>query len=137
MIFGISLITVLLASVGAFAVGGLWYGPIFGAKWKSLMGFSDEVMQNMHMTPLRAMSLSFFATVVWVFMLANLLQALSVATLADALAVSFWVWFGFVATILLNSVFYENRSWTLYLLNASHYLVAFLVAGYLIVLLPF
>jgi len=39
------------------------------------------------------------------------------------------VWLGFVATILINPVLFEGKSWTLYLINSGYQLVCLLVAG--------
>lgn len=129
MPFEIDFLAVLGATLAAFVVGALWYGPLFGKQWKMLMGFSDESMKSMKMTFAKAMSGGFVATLVLVFVLANFLNTLPVLTVGTALTLGFWVWIGFVATIMTNMVWYENRPWKLYLINASHYLVAILVAS--------
>jgi hypothetical protein len=33
---------VIVAALSAFALGGLWYGPLFGSRWQVLVGLSDE-----------------------------------------------------------------------------------------------
>ena len=125
----INYIAVLVASVAAFAVGALWYGPLFGKNWRELMGFSAEATQSMKMTPVKAMAGGFISTLILTYVLAHFVTLIGVITVADALTLGFWIWLGFVATIMLNSVWYENRPLQLYLINASHYLVAILVAA--------
>ncbi len=129
MILNIDFLAVLGASVAAFAVGALWYGPVFGAKWKMLMGYTDERMKAMKMTPLQAMSGGFVATVVMVFVLAAFLPVPPALTVGVALTRAFLIWLGFIATIQLNSVWYEERPVSLYVLNTAHSLVALLVAA--------
>ncbi len=129
MSFEVNFVAVFVATVAAFMVGALWYGPLFGKSWKVLMGFSDETMKNMNMTLAKALSGGFVATLVLVFVLANFMHALRVLTVGEALALAFWIWIGFVATIMSNSMWYENRPLKLYVINASHYFVALMVAA--------
>ena len=35
-------LAILVATVAAFALGGVWYGPVFGKAWQRLVGISDE-----------------------------------------------------------------------------------------------
>ena len=45
----INWLAVLAASVVGFAVGFLWYGPLFGKAWLKSVGLSEEDTQNGHM----------------------------------------------------------------------------------------
>lgn len=136
MSFEVNLVAVLAASLAAFAVGALWYGPLFGKQWKVLMGFTDESMKAMKMTMTQALSGGFVATLVLVYVLAHFLNFVPDKTISGALTLAFWVWLGFVATVMSNSVWYENKSWALYAVNASHYLVAILVAAFILAWWP-
>jgi hypothetical protein len=127
---------VLAASAAAFAVGALWYGPIFGRRWRLLMEFSEGHMgagesaatgQGMPMGA--AMTGGFIATLVLVLALSFFMDALSVMSVNAALTVALVVSLGFIATTMANSVFYERRSWSLYVINAGHYVVAIIVAS--------
>lgn len=122
-------LAILVATIGAFAVGALWYGPLFGKQWKVLMGFSDEAMSTMKMSAVQAMSSGFVATLVLVYVLANFMAVFGPLNITAAVMFAFWIWLGFIATTMINSVFYENRPWKLYFINATHYLVALLVAA--------
>ncbi len=137
MSFEVNFVAVFVATVAAFMVGALWYGPLFGKQWKVLMGFSDETMKSMSMTMTKAMSGGFVATLILVFVLANFMRALQVFTLDMAFALAFWIWLGFVATIMSNSMWYENRPMKLYIINASHYFVALMVAAAVLAWWPF
>src|SRR3989344_5373124 len=98
----VDFIAVFAATVVAFVIGALWYGPIFGREWRRLMGFSDDAMRQMKMTPTKAMSGGFVMTLLMVFVLANLMAMASVVTVGEALTFAFWIWVGFVATIMSN-----------------------------------
>jgi hypothetical protein len=131
----VSYVSVLLAAVGAYAVGALWYSVLFGKKWQALMGFTPESMRAMKMTPALAMSLGFVSTLVMTYMLAHFSAAWGVADLRGALTLGALVWLGFQATILIQSYLYEGRSLALFVLNGAHQLIATLVAAVLLQLI--
>ncbi len=125
----VDFIAVFVASVAAFMVGWLWYSVLFGKQWRELMGFTDEVMKSMQMTHAKAMGGGFLTTLIMVFVLANLMAMTNIEAVGAALTFAFWIWLGFVATIMSNSIWYENKPVKLYLINASHYFVALFVAA--------
>lgn len=132
---GIDYVSVLAATIGAYAVGALWYSVLFGKKWKELMGFTPESMKAMKMTPAMAMSLGFVSTLVMVYVLAHFSAVWGVSDIAGALTLGFWVWLGFQATILIQSYLYEGRSFALFALNAAHSLVSTEVACLILALI--
>lgn len=125
----INYLAVLVAAIASFAVGALWYSVLFAKKWKSLMGFNDEVMKNMKMTPTKSLIFGFIATLIMVYVLAHFAVAFAVSDIASAATLGFWVWVGFQAPIMANAIFYENRPVMLYLINVSYQLAATVVAA--------
>ena len=69
------------------------------------------------------------------FVLSHLLSFLNASTLNQALQTAFWVWVGFIATVMLGSVLWENKPWKLYAINAFHYLVTLLAMGAILTVL--
>lgn len=45
----INWIGIIAATVSAFVLGGIWYGPLFGKKWQALVGLSDEQVKSANM----------------------------------------------------------------------------------------
>jgi hypothetical protein len=41
----------------------------------------------------------------------------------------FWVWLGYIASYVLTSVAFENRSWKYYFINTGYWLVGALMMG--------
>ncbi len=39
---GLNWWAILVATVVAFGIGGLWYGPLFGQAWLKAMGKTEE-----------------------------------------------------------------------------------------------
>lgn len=40
-----NLLTIVLAAAAFFAIGALWYGPLFGKPWRALNGVTDEMVK--------------------------------------------------------------------------------------------
>lgn len=125
----VSYVGVLLATIGAYAVGALWYSVLFGNRWKALMGFTPESMKAMKMTPALSMALGFVSTLIMVYVLAYFAVAWGVADVKGSLMCGFLVWIGFQATIQIHSYLYEGRPLALFILNGGQQLVATLVAS--------
>ncbi|OEK02415.1 hypothetical protein BFP97_13180 [Roseivirga sp. 4D4] len=45
----INWLAVIVAAVAFFALGAVWYGPIFGKTWQKGVGLSDDDMKNANM----------------------------------------------------------------------------------------
>lgn len=56
-------------------------------------------------------------------------------TMADGLMGAFFTWLGFFVPVLWAGVAWENKSWSLFFVNALYYLVVLLIAGVLLVAL--
>ena len=124
-------LAVLVAAIAAYAVGALWYGPLFGKSWRALMNMAPGPMGGRY-SMTQAMAMGFVATLVLCFVLAIFEGALGVSTALGGAVLGAWLWLGFVATTLASSVFYESRPWKLYFINVAHYFVAIIVAGVII-----
>ena len=108
---------VIAAALANMVIGFLWYGPVFGKYWKGLMGFTDESMKAMKMTPLMAMVGGFITALIMAYVLAHFIILGGAGNIATGAQIGFWIWLGFVSTVLLGSVLWENKSWNLYKYN--------------------
>ena len=76
---------------------------------------------------------NFITLLVTAWVLANVVQfagiALHKSGAAHGLMTGFYIWLGFFATSLLNSVFWEKKSLKLYAINAGHFLAVLLLMG--------
>ena len=124
---------VFAAAVSNMIIGFLWYGPVFGKPWKKIMGFTDEVMKAMKMTPLRAVALGFIATLIMACVFAHMLiyigAYLEMSGIMLGLKGAFYLWLGFAAPITAGVVLWEGKPWKLWILNGGYYLVALSVMG--------
>lgn len=136
----INYLAVVAAAAANMVIGMLWYGPLSGKQWKSLMGFTDESMKSMTMTPAKAMVGGAIAALVMAFVLAHALvfaaAYLKTGGVKAGLEVGFWNWLGFAVPLTLGAVLWEGRSWRLWFLNAGYWLVALLAMGIILALWP-
>ena len=128
---------VIASAVVMMILGGLWYGPIFGKQWASLMGWSDEHMKaqiakgmakNYTIMALGALVMSFVLAHAVIFASAYL----HVTGVSAGLQAGFWNWLGFVVPVSLGSVLWDGKPWKLWLINAGYWLVGLLLIGVLL-----
>ncbi len=112
------------AAVASMAIGMLWYGPLFGKKWMSLMGLKSMKMGS-SMSPLYG----FIGALVMSYVLANIVGFSGAKTLADGAITGFWVWLGFIAVMGSHTVIWENKPKELYFLNMGYWILNLLVMG--------
>lgn len=126
------------AALANMVIGFLWYGPVFGNHWKKLMGLTDETMKSMPLTPIQAMLGGLVMSILMAIVLAHSVTFgsayLKIAGLSAGLQAGFWNWLGFALTITAGSFLWEGRPLKLWVLNATYYLVSFLVMGTILAL---
>ena len=121
----VNYLAVLVAAVAAHVLGFLWYGPLFGKKWKSLMKVTEK---DKHKGMAKTMVGSFLSTLVMAYVLAWFVGYVGLSPMAGAMTGAA-AWLGFLATSQMGMVFWENKPWSLYLLSTGHYLVSLVVMG--------
>ncbi|HVS03118.1 MAG TPA: DUF1761 domain-containing protein [Thermoanaerobaculia bacterium] len=115
----------LVAALGTFLLGGLWYGPLFGKAWQRQVGLSDEQMRSANMARTFGMSFVLAFVAAWVFgMFLGPDPAPSFAIGVGVLAGLCWVG----ASFAINDLF-EQRSFRLWAINAGYHTLAFTLYG--------
>lgn len=122
---------VIAASVSAFVLGGIWYGPLFGKKWMALVGLTEEeaAKGNMALIFGGAFVLSFIAAFVFAMFLGPE-PGVQFATSAGFAAGLFWV----AATFGINYLF-ARKPLALWLIDGGYATLMFTLFGLLIGLL--
>lgn len=126
---------VLVVGIVSMIIGFLWYGPVFGKKWMSMMGYTQE-----HINEAKAKGgmgksyiIAFIGALITAYVLAHIIAMAQMAGVSSGvsggLQGGFWAWLGFVATVGLGGVLWEGRKWNLYTFNMAYQLVNLLVAG--------
>lgn len=124
----ISWLAVVVATIGFFALGGLWYGPLFGTLWMRATGITEQQAQASNLP------LIFGATALLELLAATGLAAVigPDATVGSGLRIGASVGLLFVATALGVQALFERRRPVLWALNGGYNLVGFAAMGAII-----
>jgi hypothetical protein len=114
---------VVVAALANMVIGSLWYGPVFGATWRRLMGFNDMSMKSMKLTAPQAMFGGLLTALLSSYVLAHFVGYLGIVDISGAVQMAFWIWLGLVMTVQAGSVLWEGRSVKLFVLNTANSLV--------------
>ncbi len=134
----INFVAVLVAALVAFFIGFLWHGPLFGKQWMKMMAIPQsevDAMKAKGMGPMvPRMIAAFVQQAVIALVVSHLASVLGIVGAVPAILFALLLWFGFIATVLLNTVLWENRKMELYLFNIAYHLVSLVIVSLIVVL---
>lgn len=122
----INWLSVLVATVAAFAIGALWYSPVlFGNIWQKELGISSEEIEGANMPAIFGTSfvLNFIAALVLEMFLGQ------AATVAAGFAAGLLVGVAWVATAIGTNYLFARKSFKLFLIDAGYFVVFYPVMG--------
>jgi hypothetical protein len=127
----------LVSSLAYFFLGWAWHSPLLFMKaWVKEMGFpklSKKEREKRMKGMWKPMLGNFLALLVTAYVFTYVIQYsqafYKTSGPAGGLMSAFWLWLGFIATTLLNTVLWEGRSWKLFAINASYHLCGLLLMG--------
>jgi len=134
MEFVINYWAVLVAALVYMFVGMFWYGFGFGKMWIKMMGFTEESMKSMPLTPMQAMAGGLVTAFIMAFVLAKLTIIYGAIGVAGAWGLAFMIWLGFFFTETAGAWLWEGKSFKLFAFNAAHRLVALFLMALVLVL---
>lgn len=124
----VNYVSVLVAAVAGFAVGGLWYSPVLlGKEWLKEMKLSQEDIKKQGHSSLYMNA--FIQGLITALFLAIFFQALGVKNGVMGAYVGLFICIGFVATSLATNYFFEGKSTELVWINIGHHLATFMAMG--------
>jgi hypothetical protein len=122
----INYLAVAVSAVIFFGIGAAWYN-IFGKIWSKAIGMTEE--KSKAMNPAVTFGLTFLGYLIGVYVLAHFVFYTKSETFLLGAATGFWAWLGFVIPVLLSNKNFQGHPWSLFLIDAGYYLVAFPVCG--------
>jgi len=129
MIYGsINLLAVLVAAIFSMILGGLWYSPLlFGNMWMKLAKIKPNTDQMA-----KSYIAGFLASLITMYVLANVLNYAGVGSVTSGISVGFLVWIGFFVTTALGTILWEGKSPKLFAINIGYSFVNIIVASIII-----
>lgn len=130
-------IAILVATVAAVVVGGLWYAPfLFGKAWQRALGKTDADLKAMQSKAVPGYVLAIVGAIVTGWVLAVTLAWSGATTAMDAVIVAFLAWIGYIVAFQATGSIFEGRSWTLFGINMANALVTLVAMALIIGLWP-
>jgi uncharacterized protein YneF (UPF0154 family) len=129
----INYLAVLVATIAAFALGGIWYSPLLFAKqWVKAHGYTEERVKEMQQSAGKAYAASAVCQLLIALALAVLAGYLHLDHLARGLKLGLLVWAGFAFPLgLMANVFSEKRI-TVFYIDSGYQLVYLLLMSAII-----
>ena len=125
----INYLAVLVAGIVNMGIGFLWHGPLFGKQWMALMRLKKDSMKSMKITPVQAMVGGFIAALVMSYVQAEIIGFSQSVTFAEGMLSGFFVWLGFIATVLIGRVLWEGKPFKLLAITSGYWLVTLVING--------
>ena len=127
----INYLAVIVVAAVNMGLGAFWYSMSgFGKQWMKLSGITKEDIEKAKKAGMsKSYAISTAGSLVMAYVLSYIVDFSQAQTIIAGMLSGFWVWLGFVATVLLGSVLWENKSWNLYAINTCYYLVSLIIMG--------
>jgi uncharacterized protein DUF1761 len=116
---------ILVSTVLAFVLGGLWYGPLFGQAWMQAMGKTEEDIEP---TP-APFIISFFTALLTAVVLAWLIGALQVTTWLGGASIGLVTGIGFIATAMASDTAFCGWGMKLFVIQAGYRVLYSILMG--------
>lgn len=126
-------LAVIAATVAGFMVGGLWYSVLFGKVWMAERGVTREEAMAKGANPAKMFGITLLLDLVIAFVLDHVIK--DGGSLQMAMMVSGGIALGFVIPTMGVNYLYQQASFRLFLIDASHWLVTLMVMGLVLSLL--
>ena len=121
-------LAVIVAAVSSFVLGGIWYGPLFGKRWQSQLGLSDEKIAGGNVAMI--FGISFILTFIVALALGLLINAVVPSPdLVSGLRTGFEVSLLFVATTFGINYLFARHSLALFGIDVGYMVLMFAVMG--------
>ena len=131
MAFEVNWLAVTIVALIYFAIHFFWYFPsAFGNLWLKLVGKEGEPKSKIIRETIMMVPLSFIT----ILIIDVVMILVGISEIGPALLLSLLLWIGFVATIGINQSNFNDRGMKLFLLEYIVYLIAFLIAGSILVI---
>lgn len=122
----VSLAATLVATLLAFGLGALWYGPLVAKAWMAENGFTEAALKQ-GFDPAKTYGTTFVLALISAYTLGALLGPAS--GIARGVGVGAAVGICVVAAAVATNYLFERRSAKLWLINGGYHAVRFALMG--------
>ena len=124
----ISWLATLVATVLAFALGALWYGPLLGKSWMAERNFTEEELSR-DFDPVKTYGTTALLAALSAFVFGIFLALLGQHSALFAMGFGFSAGLFWVAFSIGTNYLFERSSLRLFLINGGYHVVRFTLMG--------
>jgi uncharacterized protein DUF1761 len=130
MLESVNWVGVIVATIAAFVLSALWFGPLFSKPWVRSLGRTEEEMRASGGGPLAPLlAANFVGTLISAAVLALIIERFGTGPLTGA-TVGLLCGAGFAATAKLGDVLFSRTATSArYWIEASNFLVSYALMG--------
>ncbi len=127
-LFDVNWIAVVLAALGGFVVGGLWYGPIMGKQWMGAVGLSEEQIKEGNMGAIYGGAFVFSLLASWT--LAHTFASYGTElSFSVKVLTAFGIALGFIVPAIGTNYLFSQKSKALFFIDAGYWLLFYIAMG--------
>jgi len=123
---------ILVSGLAYWILGGIWYAAVFSKSWQDALGFNslnETAKAKLQKDFPKALLAHFISGLLTSFMLAKVVGAMGATSFIDGIVYGVLMWLAFAFTIHLNSLMFEKRPKSVFLINNGFFFIAFAVIG--------
>jgi hypothetical protein len=129
----INYLAVVVATIAAFALGGLWYSPLLFAKlWVSAHGYTEEQVKAMQKSAGKAYGVSLICQLLIALAIAVLVGYVHLILCVQGLKLALLIWAGFAFPLGLMATMFTEKKLTVFFIDTGYQLVYLLIMGAII-----
>lgn len=126
----VNYVAVVVAAVGTFILGALWYSPVlFGKAWVAAHGYGPDQIEAMRKGAGKAYTVSLLCYLVMAWVMGVLVTRIGIDSLIGGIKLGALCWLGFAATIGLTAHMFSERKLATYVIDAGYQLAYLLLMG--------
>jgi hypothetical protein len=134
MTFSIPWLAVIVATTAFFIFGALWYS-YFGGYWLKAIGKRKEELNQKDPTPYITAAIASFLNAIATALVIDLVWPLTATKIMTAFLVGLLLGGAVFAAGLAKHYAFAGRSWSLFMIDACHEILGFMLMSLIIVLM--
>ncbi len=125
--WNISWLAVVLAAASGFAVGGLWYGPLFLKTWQREAGIGHDEMSKRH--PAWVFGGAFALQLVAAYFLGHVYATYGGLNPTSTILTALGIALAFIVTAFGVNYLFAGKSVKLWAIDSGYYIVTYTLMG--------
>lgn len=120
-------LSVFLAALTGFVVGGICYGPIMGKRWMAASGITEKDVKNSNMA--KIYGTTFLLSIISATALAHLFAAIGGSSFRGIMMMSVGIALGFIIPAMGTNYLFSQKKLSLFLIDAGYWLLFYIAMG--------